>query len=314
VEIEDAARVEEARSLRARRTAVTNALRRTWALLAVALLIILPAGGIAFGSYVANVYPLCRGTLEASASERAATGRGETSAVFPLDVAEGGFAFHLDTVEAEPGRVTWAKIVRVETDANGGTLECGGVVLRDAGVSNAGGAMMALGGGAFAYVDKRWSVEGTVLRAIEHPTRHVQRGRLLARRHLPASMVLVAMLALGFAAGRARSASLYATRLHAWNEARLEPSGRITTEGGEQLGVVAGSAPVVAVDVLVSPAAGPKREVYRELPVVARGEVALGSHAGWSEVTRRHLRDARVLAVVSASCAVAALGARMLGG
>lgn len=293
---------------------MANELRRTWVLLAVALLTILPVGGIALASYVADVYPLCRGTLEASAVERASTGRGETSAIFPLDVARGNSAFHLDTFEADPGRVTWAKIVRVESDANAATLECGGVVLRDAGVSNAGGAIMARGDGTYAYVDKRWSVEGTVLRPIERPTRHVQCSRLIARRHLPASMVLVAMLALGFAAVRARSGSLYARRPHAWNGARLEPSGRISTEGGEQLGVVAGSAPVVAVDVLVSPAAGRKREVYRELPIVARGEVALGSHADWREVTRRHLRDARMLAVVSTSCAVAALGARMLGG
>jgi uncharacterized membrane-anchored protein len=64
---------------------------------------------------------------------------------------------------------------------------------------------------------------------------------------------------------------------------------------------------VIAVDVLVSPAAGRKRAMYRELAIVARGDVALGSHADWREITRRHLRDARVLAVVSASCAVAAL-------
>ncbi len=290
---------------------MASELRRTWITLAVALLAILPVAGFAFGSYVADVFPVCRGTLELS--ESASLGPGNTSASFPLDVDRGGFAFHLDTFEAEPGLVSWAKIVRVEKDASGATHECGGVVLHAARVSNAGGAMVGQGNSTYVYVDNRWDREGTVLRAIELPTRHVQRSRVIGRGHLPALIMFVAMLALGFAMVRTRRASLYATRLHAWSEARLDPSGRITTEGGEQLGVVAASAPLAAVGVLVSSTAGKKRDVYRELPIVARDQVALGSHALWREVTWRHLRAARALAIVSVACAVAALVARTLG-
>jgi hypothetical protein len=188
-------------------------------------------------------------------------------------------------------------------------------------VSNAGGALMAIsgdpesdGGRTYVYVDNRWQVEGTKLWLVEKPTRHLQRDRLVARRQLPAMITFVAILALAFAAMRARSGILYATRLHAWIEARLEPSGSITTEGGERLGVVAGNAPVAVTEVIVSPDAGKKRDVYREVPIIPRRQVALGSHAVWRELTRRHLRDARVLAIVGAACSAAALASKLLGG
>ena len=291
---------------------MASELRRTWLVLALALLAILAIAAVTLRSYVADVFPVCRGTLEESG--HASLRPGDTSAYVPLDVDRGGFRFHLDTFEGEPGRVSWAKIVRIETDASGTTCECGGVVLRDAGVSNAGGALMGQGDGTYVYVDNRWLVEGTVLRTIERPTRHIQRGRLIARRHFPSLITLVAILALGFAAVRARSGILYATRLQAWTEARLEPNGRITTEAGDPLGVVAGNAPVATATVLVSPNARTKRDVYREVPIIARRQVALGSHALWREITRRHLRDARVLAIVGTACSAAAFVARILGG
>lgn len=278
----------------------------------LALLAILAVAFVAFPPFVADVFPVCRGTLETSGSVWLRPG--DTSAYAPLDVDRGdGVRFHLDTVESATGQVTWARMVRIETSASGATCECGGVVLRDAGVSNAGGALMPQGDGTFVYVDNRWHVEGTVLRPLERPTRHLQRGRVLARRHLPAMIVLVAILALGIAALRARRGILYATRLHAWVEARLEPSGRITTEAGEPIGVVSGRAPIVTASVLVAPAAGKRRDVYREVPMVARDQVALGSHALWLDDTRRHLRDARALAIVGVACSLAALAGAFLG-
>lgn len=286
-------------------------LRRTWIILVLAVLAILALACVALPAFVADAFPVCRGTLEASG--HAWLRPGDASAYVPLDTDRDGVRYHLDTVESKNGQVTWARIVRIETGVSGTTCECGGVVLRDAGVSNAGGALMPFGEGTWVYTDNRWNVEGTVLRPIERPTRHLQRARLLARRHLPTMIVLVAILALGIAAIRARSGILYATRLHAWAEARLEPSGRITTDGGEPIGVISGNAPIATVSVLVAPTAGKKREVYREMPMIARAHVALGSHALWRDVTRRHLRDARALAILGTACSMAALAARMLG-
>src|SRR3954449_3479367 len=112
----------------------------------------------------------------------------------PLDSDRGGFSLHLDTMESkETGLVTWAKITRREADANGEIRECGGVVLRDAGVSNAGGALWPQTDGTHLYVDNRWNVEGSVLRTTERPTRHLQLDRLVARRQLPAMVVLFAI-------------------------------------------------------------------------------------------------------------------------
>lgn len=288
-------------------------LRRTWALLVLSLLAILPVAGVVLRGYVADVFPQCRGMLEGAARGAWLRG-GDTSTYVPLDSDLGGFSLHLDTVESTTGQVTWAKIVRREVDASGATCECGGVVLRDAGVSNTGGVLWPQPDGTYLYVDNKWHVEGSVLRVSERPTRHLQRDRLVARRQLPAMVVLFAIAALGIAALRARRGILYASKLHAWTEARLEPGGRIESETGETLGIMDGGLPLVPGPVIVSPSTSEQRDIYRELRIVARGSVALGSHAQWREATMRRLRDGRVLAVVSAACSGIALAASLLGG
>lgn len=292
---------------------MASQLIRTCALQALSLLTILPVAGILLRVYVADVFPQCRGTIERSPGYVGPRAPG-SAAYAPLGVDRGGFSLHLDTaVEPLHGRVTRAKIVRREVDTNGATRECGGVVLDDRHVSSAGGALWPQPDGTYLYVDNLWRAEGSVLRTIERPTRHLQVSRVVARRHLAMIAALFAMVALGIAALRARKAILYATKLHAWVEARLDARGRIASDSGEMHGVIAGSAPFVAGPVLVCPNVSEKRDVYRDIPIIARRHVALGSHARWSGATMRRLRDVRVLAVVGmASCGMALL-ASILG-
>lgn len=308
--------MEEASSWGGRMTDVAKQLRQTWVLLGLALVLALPLATLVARGFLADVFPRCRGTLEASRQDVWTQGGREvnTASYEPLDVDRGGYSLHVDTIESE-GFVRWAKMVRREKDANGASCDCGGVLLHDSHVSNAGGALWPQPDGTLLYVDRRWHFEGTAFRAVERPTHHLQRDRLVAQRHVPALVTLLSLLSLAFAVLRARRGILYATKLHAWIEARLDPSGRIESSSGETLGVLGGGAATRSGEVLVSPNASSceKRDVYRELRIVPRADVALGSHRRWREATSRSLRDARALAILCVTSCTLAFIAHVLG-
>ena len=142
----------------------------------------------------------------------------------------------------------------------------------------------------------------------------VQLGRVVAARHLPLLVVLVALGALVVALFRSRRAMSYALHLNGWTEARLTHGGLLESDTGATLGALEqtrmGQIPPGAV--LVAPGALATSGLYRDVPIVARRHVAEGTHARWVAATMVRLRDARALAVISTACALLAMGARII--
>jgi hypothetical protein len=125
---------------------------------------------------------------------------------------------------------------------------------------------------------------------------------------------LFALGALGFAFFRARRGITYATRLHGWTEGELVGGGRVVSEeSGETLGVIATtSRRLVPGPVLVAPEAG-GQALYREMRMLERRDIAMGSHSRWRQVTMRGLRDAHALAGIATACGAFGLLAQLLG-
>jgi hypothetical protein len=283
-------------------------LRKTRALLAAALLAILPAALVTFREWFDYVFPSCSGTLESVDTPLSASERSEAQAQVRLDEEQGGLFLHLDTDLAFDGSVVSARMLRVGRDARGRYCECGRVVLRDAGVSALGGDVRRVPSGALFYVDAKWGPSSDVFRAVERPTRHLQRDKLFARHNLPAALALFAIGATAIAALRMRKALGYVNEQRSWIEARLQRDGRVEAENGTLLGVVDDEVRALAPAVLlVAPDARERKDAYRDLPMLARRQLALGSHDEWQRGAARAFRTARTLAAVSAACAVVAL-------
>lgn len=286
---------------------------RTWLLLAVAVIGLPPVAWVVTADSVRDLFPTCSGTIEKGpTSFQLATDRRPRAG---LDSDLGGYSLHLDTRLADDGRVRWARIVRTESDATSGTpCECGQVILRDQAVSNLGGTLTPVLGDAYVYVDSRWGDEGTVIRPVAHPSRRLQRDRILAPRHLPAFVALFALGALAFAVVRARRGLVYVTRIGTWSEGTLDAEGRIETDTGERLGMLGGAAPIVAGPILISPKARSQTDAYREMPIIERSRIAFGTHAAWRALTTKSLREARTLAVMSVFTTLASLAVHLLHG
>ncbi len=284
-------------------------LRRTLAWLgAVLAFAVLPATVLGFRDTLAHVYPSCRYTLESVDEPLPLPQRSSLDDVLPLDQDHAGLLLHLDKDVDHHGSVVSARMIRVGTDADGRVCECGRVRLHDGGVSALGGDVRRLPGGSLVYVDARWGVSSVVFRAVERPARHLQRDRLFTRFSLPALLALVAAGAFALAARRTRDAYGYLTRLHGWTESRLRPDGRVESVDGELLGTVEpaihGLAPAT---LLVGPAATRGSSAYRDVPLLARDHLALGSHDAWRDTSLRALRTARRFAAFSATSAVVAM-------
>lgn len=284
-------------------------LRKTRTLLAAALLLaVLPAAIVTFREWFDYVFPSCSGTLESVDAPLSTSERSELKDALVLDEEHAGLLLHLDTDLALDGSVVGARMIRVGRDARGRHCECGRVVLRDAGVSARGGEVRHLPSGALVYVDARWGPSRETFRAVERPTRHLQRDRLFAGHDLAAALALLAIGASAFAALRTRKAVGYVKEQHSWMEARLQPDGRVEAENGSLLGVVDDEVRALApAALLVAPDAPERSNAYRDVPLLARRHLALGSHDEWRRATSRAFRTARTLAAISTACAVVAL-------
>ncbi len=64
--------------------------------------------------------------------------------------------------------------------------------------------------------------------------------------------------------------------------------------------------------VLLAPNTPGSGGAYRDVPVLGRRDVVMGSHARWTAVTMGRFRNARTLAIVSALCACAGLAASLV--
>jgi hypothetical protein len=162
------------------------------------------------------------------------------------------------------------------------------------------------------YVDARWGEGAGQFRVLDRAKRHLQPKRIFVRESLPVLIALLAAGAMGVASWLTRRATAYATRLHSWTEAPLETSGRVVSNAGEIVGVLGDAARSrVHGAVLVAPDATAAHGIYRDVAILARRHVALGSHVQWRDATVRRLRDARVLALISAICVLAGFAASL---
>jgi hypothetical protein len=154
-----------------------------------------------------------------------------------------------------------------------------------------------------------------VIFTIEPVASHrIQGDRIFSRQHLPLGVVLFALGALVVALFRSRRAMSYALRIHGWTEARLMPGGLIESDTGATLGTIEQTRirQVPPGPVLIAPEALSTAGLYRDVPIVARRNVAEGTHARWAAGTMLRLRDARALAAISTACTLLAFGARLI--
>ncbi len=135
---------------------------------------------------------------------------------------------------------------------------------------------------------------------------------LASPRLVPTAIGLLSVLALAFALVRVRLAVAYSRRICAWNERTLTEGGMLQDESGATIGTVASGARVPPGPVLVAPPATRGSSVYRELPIIARSEIAAGSHAQWERGTALRLRDARTLSVLATATSLVAIAVQVL--
>jgi hypothetical protein len=217
---------------------------------------------------------------------------------------------------APDGRVVAGQLWIEGVDANGEPCRCGTMSLRAAGVTSSSVVVRSIGNGTFVVLDARSMRDGIGAFRIVHGKRHIQADRLFTRAHLPALVALFALGALAIGWLRARSGIAYATRMHAWTEASLDAGGRVESDTGETLGVLDSTGRrVLPGTILVAPSAAERTGgLYRDVPILPRRKVAVGSHALWREATMGGLRDARALCAISAVCSAFALAAVFLAG
>ncbi len=291
-----------------------SSLRWTRILIALALLAIAPVFYLAAADVVRDVFPRCHGTLEETL-EPARTPNDPGVSVFHDQPQPGGFSIHMDTTSKNG--VFNMRLSRVENDEQG-PCSCGAVTVAVAGSTWSNVDVRRVAEGHYIVVNsthRGGDVVVATFRASDTSQRRFQPSRIVLRRHLPAAVVVLALGALVIAALRARRGITYATRIHAWTEARLDGGGRIESDTGEMLGVLDSTGRrLFPGTVLVAPEATETKGIYRDLPILPRRLVAMGTHARWRDATMRGFRDARALCAISTACSALALAARFLGG
>jgi hypothetical protein len=287
---------------------VPSSLRRTWALVIVALLAILPVAFLSFRDAVRAVFPTCQGSIEETIDSYGAS---DGVPVLHDDAQPGGFSLHLDASGSHGA--SRMRISRIERDGNG-NCDCGALyVLVPVSSSYYSLDVRRVSRGHYVVADSKRVL--TTFKTTDEPTHRFQPERIVRRQHLPAIVVLAALFALGIAGLRARKGIGYATKMHTWTEASLDAGGRIESETGETLGVLDSTGRRIFPGALIiEPTAYEnKGGLYRDVPIIARRFVAMGTHARWQEWTMRGFRDARALCVISTACSALALAARFLG-
>ncbi|HEY8075166.1 MAG TPA: hypothetical protein VIF62_13675 [Labilithrix sp.] len=286
-----------------------QSLRRTWALLALALVAILPIAFVAMRDVARDVFPRC--ALSLVPIREPWTHRAVSD---PTMNVPGVFLDKL--VYERDGRVVSGSVEMVGQTTDGEPCACGTMTLRAAGITSSGVRVRpATSGDAFVVVDAKSGGDGIGEFRLVAGKRHLQIDRVVSRSHLPALVVWLAIGALGIAYLRARKGIAYSMSMYAWSEATLDAGGRVEGATGETLGVLESTGRrVFPGTVLVAPSVTDRvGALYRDVPLIARRNVAQGTHAIWRAFTQRGLRDAHALCVLSVACSLLALAARFLG-
>ena len=312
-----------------------QSLHRTWAALAIAALAVLVITLLAGRDFVRDVNAPCHGSLHASPERTSLRSLGPLEPVTmetltsPTDgptapVTSPAFFLVFDKKQASgygyPTQYDNVRIVWKEPGVDG-PCTCGAMPIALSGEAPSDIQLFRLRGTNRYVVKGRTSYsyeDDNAVRAIftldAGSAHYVQSDRIFSRRHLPLLVSLFALGALVVALFRSRRAMSYALGLHSWTEARLTPGGLIENEAGGTLGTLeqTRTRQVPAGPVLVAPEALNTSGLYRDVPIVARRNIAEGTHARWASGTMLRLRDARALAVISTACAMLAFGARLI--
>jgi hypothetical protein len=120
-----------------------------------------------------------------------------------------------------------------------------------------------------------------------------------------------ALAAALYALGRARP---YAQRISNWKSGVLRPDGIVESATGSTLGKLATRVRLLDGDVLVRPEVYEGRDVYREMPMFDKGDIAIGNHEFWKRGTYRRLADARTLAILATATTAIAMLANQFAG
>ena len=312
-----------------------QSLHRTWAALALAALAVLIVAFVTGRDFVRDVRPECPGSLVSLPAPSGPLGSLEpvyfdfadptTLSARPsfqrLFDEKPGRGF-MQSTRYEDVRVVWRELGKDGTVCTCGSLPVtlSGEVPSDLHLYRVSGTeTYVLRGRNTGSNDLRaLDLDDPTLRAffrVDHrAVRRLHTDRIFTQHHLPALVMLLAMGALGVALFRSRRAMSYALRLHAWTPAVLTPEGVIESESGTPLATLeqAGMRRAASGPILVAPAAIPSGSLYRDMPVIARRNIAEGTHTRWAGATMLRLRDARALAIISTACTALAFGARLI--
>jgi len=308
---------------------VPQSLRNTWIAVILAAIAVSVTGFFIMRNFVRDVFVDCRGSLtQVSESELGSEpdlsriDRDEKSRFVNTDLE-----IKFDEVKSDKDKYysdTAYKNVRVLWNRTETGCACKDVVLpweRHYGAPYSATIWRDKSTGLFVVHRPGWSSTNTfqtppvaVFRKVDNAGHRFQIDRVVSGKHVSMLVFLLALGALGFAATRAIRATPYATRMHAWHSATLRPEGFIESVTGATLGTIESGARIPAGPVIIDPSATAGRDIYREMPILGRRQIAAGSHERWVEGTMRRLRDARSIAIIGTVTTGLALVAHFIGG
>jgi hypothetical protein len=292
---------------------VPQSLKSTWIALIIAALAVVGSGAFILKSFVQHVFIECKGTLRSvPASELSDSG-----ALKRIDQSRADLEIRYDQTPSKKLYDSYknVRVVWTRTDA---ACSCSDVPVKWSGHSYSSPSSLRTyrddATGLYVVRDSSGSTELAVFRKIDDRGRRFQADRVFEPHNLSMLIFLLSLGALSLAAFLALRAAPYATRMHAWRPATLRHDGLVESETGASLGTMELRSRVPAGPVIVDPAAFEGRDVYREMPILTRRTVGIGTHQRWYEGTIRRLRDARSLAIVAMMTTIFALVARVIGG
>jgi hypothetical protein len=291
---------------------VLKRLHNTWIALAIATLAVVVSGSFIVRSFLGHVFIDCRGSLvRLDAMELGDRASNELEKVKGHDLE-----VRYDEVRSEKSyaraRVSY-KNVRVQWTPSDAPRTCSEVSIPwDRPLSSPATLTIRRDEvtGLFVVRDGATSI---VFRKIDNHGHRFQSDRVLDGHNVSMLVFLCSLVALAIGASHAMRAAPYARRMHAWQPATLRPDGVVESETGATLGRMDTGPRARPGGVIVDPSAFEGRDIYREMPMLTRRSVGIGTHERWLAGTMRRLRDARSLAIIATMTTSVALVARFLG-
>jgi len=284
----------------ASKRSVPTTYRFTRALVLVAIAAVLVAGVLIGRGFVQHTTDPCKGTLV----EVPLGDLGDLSNAEHVVEADVNLAIRAESVARKGESTTQFEKVRVVWNRPDTSCSCAEINLpwdrsRD-GIGSpeflelrrdreTGAFVLGHYAGKTIVAFRKTEKNGVVLRA----------ARILEPNNVGSLVFLASLGALALAMKGILRARPYATRLRSWQSGTLRPDGLVESPNGASLGRIGPRVYITGSDVIVDPAAFEGRDVYREMPMLARKDIAAGTHEHWTAGTMRRLRDARTLAILA---------------